>query len=189
MGLSAIAICSNALQLLGDAPIASFSLSEGKRAQTAGNLWPQARDFILRRHVWACTRKRDILAPDATAPAFDWSYSFTLPGDWIRTLQIGRRGERIDYELQGRKILAQQRALYIVYQYALEDPIQWDNAMVDAAVAEMAARMAYPITQSASLAQLKRQEADDAMRLAKAVNGQDNPPEEWADSPFVDVRG
>jgi hypothetical protein len=188
MGLSAIAICSNALVLLGDSPIASFSASEGKRATQAGNLWPQARDSLLRRHVWACTRKRDVLAADATAPAFDWSYAYSLPGDWIKNIQVGRRNERIDHEIQGGKLLCNQPTLYLVYQFAETDPIQWDDAMVDAAVAEMAARLAYPITQSASFAQLKRAEADQALKIAKALNGQDNPPEDWADSPFVDVR-
>lgn len=188
MSSSAISICSNALQQLGDDPIASFSLSEGKRARLCGNLWPQVRDYLLRKHAWPCARKRLILAPEATAPVFDWGYSFVLPGDWLRTLQVGQRGERPDFELEGRKIYANTATLHLAYVWRNEDPALWDSLLCDLACAEMAARLAYPITQSASLAQEMRQFADRALREAKAIAGQDNEPEEWGDSPFTDVR-
>ena len=188
MSSSAVSICSNALLELGDKPIASLSYSEGERARTAGNLWPQVRDYLLRKHAWPCARRRVILAPESTTPDFDWGYSFALPGDWLRTLQVGKRGERLDYAVEGRKILANTNVLPLVYVWRNEDPALWDTSLCDAASAEMAARLAYPITQSASLAQLKRQIADQVLKEAKALAGQDNEPEDWGDSPFTDVR-
>jgi hypothetical protein len=184
---SAISICSNALQLLGDDPIASFS-ENTKRAQLCANLWPDCRDALLRAHPWTCLRKSTVLAAEATAYSSDWGYSYVLPGDWLRTVQIGERGARDDFEQQGRRILADIGTLPLVYIAAITDPSQWDSQLVDAATAEMAARLAYPITQSASMAQVKRQEAEYKLRVAKAISGQDNPPEEWADSPFIDAR-
>lgn len=188
MASSAISICSNALQLLGDDAIASFNASEGKRAALCGNLWPQARDMLLRSHAWPCIRKRVILAPETTAPDFDWAASFLLPSDWMRTLQIGYRGSALRFEHEGRRILADTSALPLVYASRVEDPAQWDSYLCDLACAEMVARLAYPITQSASLAELKRNEATTAMRLAKSIASQDNEPEDWGDSPFTDVR-
>ncbi len=184
---SAVAVCSNALLLLGDDPIASFD-ENSERARLCSNLWPMVRNDFLRRHTWACTRKRVILAPEATTPDFDWAYQFLLPGDWVRTIQIGEIGSRDPYQMEGRRILADTSTLYFVYVWANTDTEQWDSAMVDAACAEMCARLAYPITQSASLAELKRTEANHAMRVAKAIAGQDNEPEDWADSPFVQAR-
>ena len=188
MSSSAISLCSNALQQLGDDPIASFALSEGKRARLCGTLWPQVRDYMLRKHAWPCARKRVILAPEAAAPSFDWGFSFVLPGDWLRTLQVGQRNHRPNFELEGRRIYADTNALHLVYVWRNEDPSSWDSLLCDVASAEMCARLAYPITQSASLAQLKRQEADQMLREAKAIAGQDNEPEEWGDSPFTAVR-
>lgn len=189
MSSSAISLCSNALQQLGDDPIASFNLSEGKRARLCGNLWPQVRDYLLRLHPWPCIRKRVILAPETTPPEiFDWGYSFLLPGDWMRTIQVGKRGERIDFEVQGNRVLANTNAMYLVYCYRSEDPALWDSMLCDLACAEMTARLAYPITQSASLAELKRAEFKGMLQLAKSVAGQDNDPEDWGDSPFTDVR-
>jgi hypothetical protein len=185
---SKISICSNALQELGDAPIASFAASEGDRATLCGNLWPQVRDKILRAHLWPCTRKRVILAPEATTPAFDWAYSFLLPGDWLRTLQVGKRGYFIRFEPMGRSLLADVNALPLVYVAKADDPAQWDSTLVDLVGLEMQARLAYAVTQSASLAQMKRQEADQALKVAKSISGQDSEPEDWGDSPFTDVR-
>lgn len=188
MSSSAIGLCSNALQQLGDDPIASFSLSEGKRARLCGNLWPQVRDDMLRKHPWPCARKRVILAPEATTPAFDWGFQFLLPGDWLRTLQVGMRGERPNFEMEGRKLYADSNVLPLVYVWRNEDPALWDSILCDLVCAELTARLAYPITQSASLAQLMRQQADQKLREAKSIAGQDNEPEDWGDHPFTDVR-
>lgn len=188
MASSAISICSNALQQLGDDPIASFNLSEGKRARLCGTLWPQVRDFILRKHPWPCARKMVTLAPEATAPDFDWGYQFALPGDWMRTIQVGQRGERITHEVIGRRIMADTNVLRLIYVWRNDDPAQWDSVLCDLACSEMVARLAYPVTQSASLAELKRREAENAWMIAKAVAGLDNEPEDLGDSPFTDVR-
>lgn len=184
---SAVGICSNALLQLGDAPIASLT-ENTDRARLCNNLWPMVRDYILRKAPWSCTRAAVVLAPEATAPEFDWGRSFVLPGDCLRVLQVGERGYRTPYEMRGRRILSNAASLALVYQRLETDPVQWDSAMVDAASAEMAARLAYPITQSASMAQLMQQKAAQALREAQAINGQDNPPEDWADSPFIDAR-
>lgn len=188
MASSEITIASNALQMLGGDAINSFSSSEGKHASLAGRLWPQVRDDMLRQYSGPCVRKRVLLAPEATAPDFDWAYSFLLPGDWLRTLQVGERGQMLRYEATGRAILADTATLPLVYVWANTDPSQWDATLCDAACAEMAARMAYAVTQSASLAELKRKEADRALSRAKSLAGQDNEPEDWGDSPFTDVR-
>lgn len=183
---SAVSICSNALLQLGDNPIASFS-DPSKRAQLAANVWPQVRDMILRKS-WACTRKRVVLAPESTAPSFDWGYSFLLPTDWMRTVQIGEKGEHPEFEMQGRRVLTDEATLKLVYQASIVDPAQWDAAMVDATCSELVARFAYAITQSASLAQVKRTEADRAMKDALAIAGQDDDPQDWGDHPFTDCR-
>jgi hypothetical protein len=184
---SAVGICSNALLQLGDKPIASLT-ENTDRASLCNNLWPMVRDYILRKGVWSCTRASVILAPESAAPEFDWARSFLLPGDCMRILQVGERGHRTPYELRARRILSNAGTLPLVYQQRITDPVQWDDAMVDAACAEMAARLAYPITQSASMAQTMQGRAAQALREAQAISGQDNPPEDWADSPFIEAR-
>lgn len=94
----------------------------------------------------------------------------------------------LNYEHEGRKILADTNVLPLVYVWRNEDPSQWDDSLCDLASMEMAARLAYPITESASMAQMMRQQADNAWREAKTIAGQDNPPEDMGDSPFIEAR-
>ena len=188
MTTSAVTICSNALLQVGDKPIASLSEATD-RALICANLWPQVRDYILRKHPWACARTIVDLAPESSAYSADWDYSFVLPGDCMRVWQVGPKNWRLRFERVGRRILTDASSLFLVYQKRLEDPTLWDADMVDAACAEMASRLAYPITKSASLAELMTGKARAAMAQAQAVNGQDNDVEDWADSPFIDVRG
>ena len=184
---SAVSICSNALLELGDESISSLS-ENTKRAQRCANIWPQVRDSLLRMGVWPCARKQVILPASATTPDFDWDYKFDLPGDWLRTLQVGARNERLDYELIGRSIYADVASLKLLYVWKNTDPALWDPVLIDLATTVMCARLAYATTQSASLAELKAKIANDAMREARSIAGRDNQGDDLGDSPFIDAR-
>jgi hypothetical protein len=176
MAATDVSICSNALLMLGDNPISS--LSEGSaKARVASNLYPAVRDAILRAHPWNCCVARVQLAPEVATPAFDFAFQFTLPADYVRTLQVGEYGAEADYRIEGSKLLCDENPLNLRYIFRNENPATWDGALVDAVTLEMAARMAYPITRSASLARDKRAEANAALKAAKAVDGQDDSPE------------
>jgi hypothetical protein len=184
---SAVSICSNAIQRLGEKPIASFD--EGtKHASTAANLWPGVRDALLRSHPWNCATKRTLLAPTAETPPFDYAHKFLLPGDWLKTLQVGRRGMAPDYQVEGRCILCSTTQLPLVYIARNENPATWDDSLVGAAELAMAAALAYPITASTSLRDSLLQEAQFVLRQAKAIDGQDSPPEEFEASGLMRAR-
>lgn len=187
MAVTEISICSNALLMLGDRPIASFE-EDTDRARLASNLWPQTRDAVMRSHPWNCAIKRVSLAPDASAPAFDWSYQFTLPPDFLKALSIGEHGIEGEFRVEGRKILANDNPLLLRYIYANDNPGSWDSMLVDALSAEMAHRMAYAITKNASMVEAMEQKARMAMRRARAVDGQDDTPEQLGDNPIVAAR-
>jgi hypothetical protein len=188
MAATDVSICSNALLLLGDSPISSFE--EGTdRSKLAANLYPTARNAILRSHPWNCCIKRVALAPDVAAPVFDYTYQFTLPSDFIKALQVGELGVETErFKIEGRKLLANDNPLLLRYVYRNDNPATWDDALVDAVTLEMAARMAYPITSSSSLADSKRKDAIAALRLAKSVDGQDDSPDELGDERLLAAR-
>ncbi len=188
MSASDVTICSNALLMLGAKSINAFSADEGDRATLAGNLWPTVRDALLRSHPWNCATKRVRLAPLAQAPEFDYSAQFQLPADWQRTLQVGTREYPVDFRQEGRLILANATDLPLVYIFRNEDVGSWDPALVHVATLQMAAAMAYAITQSASLAAAMADKAAAALKLAKAYDGQDNPPETIDDAPLYQSR-
>jgi hypothetical protein len=182
-----VSICSNALLLLGAKTI--NSLDEGSdRASLASNLYDASRDDLLRSHPWNCAVKRVILAPDAEAPAFDYSAQFTLPADWLKTISVGAEGYEVDYKHETGKILCGGTVLPLRYIFRNENEATWDSMLVKAMELKMAADMAYPITMSASLADMMFQKLERHMKRARTVDGQDDPPQTLGDFPLLGSR-
>lgn len=186
MSASDISICSNALLMLGAQPINSLD-EDLDRARIAANLYPNVRDDVLRSHPWNCAIKRVILSPEATAPLYDFPYQFRLPADWLRTLQVGENypGYGQDYLCEGRMILTHEPHLKLRYLFRNDDVSTWDSMLVHVMTLAMAARMAYAITQSAALEQTRLQELQMALKAARSVDGQDDPPQTLGGSPLL----
>lgn len=187
MSATPVSICSNALLLLGDAPIADFA-EDSDKARLASNLWPTARDHVLRSHPWNCAIKRVVLSPDVTAPAFDFSQAFTLPSDWLRTLSVGEIGERPSYKIEGRKILMNDTVCKLRYVFRNETPATWDSMLVWTMTGVMRSLFAYPITQSGSLEELIDRVLEQMMKKARSVDGQEDEPEAFDESPLLAAR-
>jgi len=181
---TAVSICSNALMMLGKTPIASFTEGTDKATYCA-NLYPVMRDSLLRKHYWNCAMKRVLLSPLAELPAFGYSNQFQLPEDFLRLYEVGMSGRFggfiREYQLENRMILANAEALPLRYVWRNENPDNWDAALVQVATAQMAAVLAYPITQSTSLRDSMKEEAARELRDAKAIDGQENPSETLGD--------
>lgn len=188
MATSEIQICSNALLLIGDNPISSFD-DGSDRATLASNLWDNSRQAVLRAHPWNCAKEMVALAPESTAPAFDWAYKFLLPGNHLRVLFVGEEGQAEDYQVFGRRIFADVNPLYLTYIYDNTDVASWDASLVQAMEVYMAARMAYPITKSTTLRDSMYQEYMTLLKLAKSIDGQEEPAETMGDFPLMTVRG
>jgi len=182
-----VSICSNALLMLGAQPINSLT-ENNDRARLCNSLFDSVRDDVLRSHFWNCATKRVSIAPDTDAPAFDYTYQFTLPPDWIRIVSCGEYGYEVDYRQEGRKILCSESTLKLTYIYKNEDVTTWDVSLINAMQHAMAAKVAYAITQSASMAQVMDQQLSMYMKRARAVDGQDNPPETMGDFPLLAAR-
>lgn len=182
-----VSICSNALLLLGAKTI--NSLDEGTdRASLASNLYDSVRDSLLRSHPWNCAVKRVILAPDTETPAFDYSAQFTLPGDWLKTISVGPDGYEVDYKHESGKVLANGTSLALRYIFRNDNEATWDSMLVHAMELKMAAEMAYPITGIASMADLMNGKLLQHLKAARAVDGQDDPPQTLGDFRLLNAR-
>lgn len=182
-----VSICSNALLSLSAKSFNSFS-DPGDHVEMCANLFPSIRDSVIRDHTWKCCTKRVLLSPLNTKPAFDFAYQFQLPGDWERNVQIGTKENKIPYRMEGMRILANVEALPLVYVFRNEIPGTWTSNMVRVMEIAMAAELAYPVTTSTTVAQLKQQQYANALKIAKAIDGQDDPPEEFDEGQFAESR-
>lgn len=184
-----VSICSNALLMLGAQTINDFADQENlDRAKLCANLYPTVRDDMLRAHPWNCCVKRAVLAPDAVAPAFGYSQSFELPADFSRVLEVGANGCQIDYLVEGRTIQANTTVLELRYVFRNEVENTWDANLVKLVTLAMAAAMAYPVTQSASMQQTMEQKLETSLRRARAVDGQEDPPQTLGDERLYAAR-
>lgn len=185
--MNAIDICSNALLELGAQSISSFDDSSS-RAALCKQFYAKERDKVLRMHPWNCAVKRVILSPDVTPPVFDYSRRFQLPADWLRTLSVGEYGREISYRVESDAILANTNVLPLRYIWRNEDVSTWDSSLVDIVTLAMAVRMAYAITQSASMKDALYQQLVMELKQARAIDGQEDPPETFGDFPLYNSR-
>lgn len=182
-----VSICSNALLLLGAKTINAID-EDSDRASLAANLYDSIRDDLLRSHPWNCAVKRVVLAADTEAPAFDYTAQFTLPRDWLKTLSVGEEGYEADYKHEAGKILCGGTSLALRYIFRNDNPSTWDAMLVRAMELKLAAEMAYPVTGSASMADMMHNKLQQHMKQARAVDGQDDPPQTLGDFPLLASR-
>jgi len=187
MSVSPVTICSNALLMLGAQPINDFN-EDSDRARLASNLYEPVRNYVLRRHPWNCAIKRVALAPDVATPVSDWAYQYTLPSDYMRTLAVGEAGCEIEFKIESGKLLCDDNPCLLRYVWRNENPATWDDMLVWGVTVSMKAVFAYPITQSASLEQLVEDALKDVLKQARAVDGMDDTPETFGDSPLLNAR-
>ncbi|WP_339542534.1 hypothetical protein [Pseudomonas sp. JAI120] len=184
---TSVSICSNALLMLGAQTINDLN-EPVDRAKIASNLYPTVRDDLLRTHPWNCTIKRVLLAPDATPPAFGYDNQFELPADFLRVLEVGQAGQQIDYLVEGRNILANATSVELRYVYLNDVENTWDASLVGLLTLAMACAMAYPITQSSTLQAAFEQKLAMAKKVARAVDGQEDPPQTLGDERLFAAR-
>lgn len=184
-----VSICSNALLMLGAQTINDFQDSQNlDRAKLCANLYPSQRDSILRAHPWNCCIKRVVLAPLADVPAFGYPRAFELPADYLRVLEVGSGGYQVDYLVEGRTIQADAMALELRYVFRNEVESSWDAHLIDLMTIAMAAVLAYPVTQSTSERDSREAKLVQALRQAKAVDGQEDPPQTLGDERLLGSR-
>jgi hypothetical protein len=182
-----VSICSNALLMLGAKTISAID-EDSDRAQLAANLYDSTRDAVLRSHPWNCAVKRVVLAADTEAPAFDYSAQFVLPGDFLRVLSVGEETEDVDYKVESGKILASGTSLALRYIWKNTTESTWDAMLVKAMELQMSAAMAYAITMSAAKEQLQLEKLERFMKQCRAVDGQDDPPQQLGDERLLNAR-
>lgn len=184
---TAVSICSNALLTLGAQTINDLE-ENSDRARLASNLYPSVRDDMLRSHTWNCAVKRLLLAPNVEKPAFGWQYQFNLPGDYLRVINATCGGHSVDYRIEGQMLLANEASIELRYLFRNEVEATWDSALVKIMTMAMIAEMAYAITSSTSEAQARANALEYALRRARAVDGQEDPPETLGDFPLLAAR-
>jgi|TARA_B100000029_G_scaffold116287_1_gene109076 hypothetical protein len=140
---SVVDICNGALNQLGASTILSLT-EDSKNARLCNSRYTQVRDSIFRSHPWNCLQKRVELAADTDAPAWGFSYAYTLPADCLRLLRILDYDS--NYKVEGRKILSNTSTMKILYIGRITDPNEYDELLRETLSAALGADIAFAVT-------------------------------------------
>lgn len=182
---SEVDVCNDALSQIGASVITA--LDDGSvNANHCTRLYPQLRRSILRSHHWNFAEARIALAQDATAPIFEFAFSYALPTDLLKIkeyngatpttstltlfeIQLPRR-----YKIEGRKLLTNDGVVNIVYVRDETDPNIWDGLFYQVVATWLASKLANAIMKDSRTAKdLKVEVIDLLLPMAAAVDGQE----------------
>lgn len=179
-----ISICSNALLKLGARAISSFD-DGTDMATLCSNIYPEARDSLLRSHLWNFAVKRTNLAAEVTAPAYEYGFAHPLPADYIRLLSIE---DILDYALENNRILTHETPIYVQYVFKNTDTATYDTLFVELLTQKMVAELAYAVTRSDSKAQSEMSKFAAMLKQARNVDAQEQPQPQFQSFPLVEAR-
>lgn len=182
---SDIDIASNALILIGDNPISSFT-EPGAGAEAAANLYPGTYAQLLSEHPWTFALKEQKLnrlsqAPD---PLTNFQFAYQNPTDLIRYWNVMPWSI---YTMVGSLLYSNQNELLARYIFKVAET-QLPPHFQKALEYKLAAEFALLVTEDNSKSQIYEQKYRTAIAQARTIDSQSHPQQPIVDQPFTDVR-
>ena len=171
---SVIDICNIALNNIGDAKISSLS-EDNQRARSCNLRYKDVRDAVLRSHPWNCVLKRTQIAAALVSPPWGYSYSYPLPYDFLRLIQV--KESEYTYSLESGAILTDASSpLHILYVYRNEDTTTYDALLVQAIGLRLAYEIAAELTGKTELKQEMFGRFQQVLQEARGVDATESTP-------------
>ena len=189
---SVVDICNSALNLLGASTISALT-DDSKNARLCNQRYEPIRNRVFRSHAWNCLHKRIQLAQNSTSPVVEYSHAYALPADCLRVLKIHNGttdsiASALDYKLEGRNIVTDIGTIFIIYIALETDPNKYDAYLQESISHQIAADLAYAITNNATLANQYMTRADERLREARFIDATENALGTIESSEFTDAR-
>jgi|TARA_R110002167_G_scaffold24861_1_gene86969 hypothetical protein len=145
-GDTSLSICSDALILLGAAPISSFTEgSDG--AQACDRLYPDLRDNIIANYMWSWSVQKVQLSRLSTNPLDEWKYAYQLPGDMLSGVialfpdnGTNQSSAKYGWDIYGDQLFTNFDTVYIDYQSTVPEakmPVYFVRLLRTALAAEL----------------------------------------------------
>jgi hypothetical protein len=195
---SVVDICNEAMDLLGAATITALT-ENSKEARLCNRRFETVRDAVLRSHPWNTAIRRASLARDTDAPAFGFTYQYTLPTDpyCLRVLsfwnsnvdsEVAAYDSQVMFKIEGRKVLSNEGTCKITYLARVTDTEQYDSLLSSTIAHKLAAETAYAITGSTSVSQAMQQLYEVRLREARSIDAMEGVPDKLIADDFINIR-
>lgn len=166
-------IANAALILLGEHRIDSLN-EGGKTANLIAEQFVELRDQLLRYVPWGFATQRASLAADAERPAWGFGFSYTLPNNCLRLIEVDSE-IRQPYRVEGRSVVTDiHPPLKIVYTAEVEDITKMDVLYRETLAAYIASELAEAITGSSEKMRQVYGIFRSRLEQAQAANGQEH---------------
>lgn len=186
-GATDLSICNNALVQLGNEPLLNLTDTTKKAVRLCVQFYDQTVEEVLRAYNWNCATVRDTLTVDETAPAWGFNFRYALPADCLRV--IGFSSASVNWKIENGYILADSDGGEISY-IKLITAADMDALLRSAVSARLAAYLAFPLTNSATVAKamfdLYKEKLADAHTMDAFENGTG---EHLASDSWIHARG
>lgn len=176
LALSDVDIANRALVQIGGNTITSLADTTPEAVVVAA-WYATARDEVIVAHPWNFALTRATLA-QIVSPGVNWDYAFAyqLPTDCLRVLETSWDDEESPWVVEGRKLWISEGSVSIKYLASVTDPSQFSKGFEQAFTYKLAAQIAYPIRRDRQLVVDMEALYQDALKKAKAWDGQEQSP-------------
>lgn len=172
---SEVDIINSALNMVGATNIIARA-EDSKSARITNQRYDYIRDAVLRAHPWNCAISRATIAPDADSPDFGFTNQFTLPTDpyCLRVLRLEYLD--IDFRVEGRKIHCDEDTIKVIFISRVTDPNEYDQLLIEAIAARLAADSSYALAQSSTLTSTMWQLYESKLSEARFIDATEGTP-------------
>lgn len=185
MPASWVDVANSALIKIGVPIISGFNdLNKAEKLTKAR--YRQARNIVLRLHVWNCAMKRDETAPLASpVPAFGYEYFHAWPSDCLRIVDVGPEG--VEFRVEGRRIATDETLLELRYIREEDDPTLIDELCAECIALYLAWDLCEAFQQTSEKKDMLWKDFQKMLPQAKSVDGkeeaaQEIQADEWMES-------
>ena len=172
---SEVDIINSALNMVGATNIIARA-EDSKSARITNQRYDYIRDAVLRAHPWNCAISRATIAPDADSPDFGFTNQFTLPTDpyCLRVLRLEYLD--VDFRVEGRKIHCDEDTIKVIFISRVTDPNEYDQLLIEAIAARLAADSSYALAQSSTLTSTMWQLYESKLSEARFIDATEGTP-------------
>jgi len=191
--MDAITISNLALVKIGSQVIISFN--DGTTpSRLCSLLYPVTVKEVIRLNDWSWAKGTATLTQTATAPALDWAYSYALPTDFSRIMEVndfGGSSPHSPFEIMGEYLYSDDSTQSISYIKTVTDPNLFDDLAVSVITTRLAQQLARPLGGNDALEQRLGGEFRQLLGEAKRIDATSSYPRRkpaYLDSDLVNAR-
>ena len=165
---SITSICNQALARIGSKRINDYNdtTDTNTPAIYCRLFFEQTAKSLIRSHLWRFARGRVQLSQDSETPAFQWSYQYILPSDFLRHILLYDGSDLpegrtyVSYEIEGNRLLIDESEVYMKYVKWVSDVGKWDSLFIEVMILMLAQKLVMPLAGAGKEAQALKADLD-----------------------------